>query len=344
MQRAEPNDVWERVAPQLGAALAELGEMERNAVLLHYFEHKRLREVGLALGMSEDTAQKWVSRAIQKLRKRLVKRGVALPVVVIPGLLLSHGAQAVPACLSDSIAAAALGETALSTPVFALLQQAARGNRQLPWPKSGGALSKVAGVAIVTGLAVHFWPKQDHHSPPGYSFERTIVVRPHSTTPPSPRVAPTAAAQKLVLSPVRPSPPASVVRVEKPPQIAMVTNTPVYTNFPVALPVGAEVETVGLPTTSPVVQDTSTPPQPPTVPVARQQAMYPYAWNPFAARWRIPPGVYVNLTVDDIREQAAQARPQPAFNSGGGPWMPVQRSATPARTPWNSSTQKKHLQ
>src|SRR5262249_11419367 len=66
MQVTHPDDVWERVAPVLDDALAQLGEVDRGAVLLHYFQNKRLREVGLALGISEDAAQKRVTRALVK--------------------------------------------------------------------------------------------------------------------------------------------------------------------------------------------------------------------------------------------------------------------------------------
>ena len=46
-------------------ALSRLGEKDRCAVLLHYFEGKSHREVAVALGTTEDGAQKRVSRALE---------------------------------------------------------------------------------------------------------------------------------------------------------------------------------------------------------------------------------------------------------------------------------------
>ena len=62
---AEPDAVWERIAPLLDAALGELSEADRDALLLRYFERKSAREMAQILGTSEDAAQKRVSRAVE---------------------------------------------------------------------------------------------------------------------------------------------------------------------------------------------------------------------------------------------------------------------------------------
>src|SRR5438552_11713093 len=70
MQSNEPEAAWEQLAPFLDEAMSQLGEVDRGAVLLRYFQNKSLREVGRAFGMSEDTAQKRDSRAIDRLRRQ----------------------------------------------------------------------------------------------------------------------------------------------------------------------------------------------------------------------------------------------------------------------------------
>ena len=55
------------MSPLLDEALATLGEKDRQAVLLRFFENKSLVEVGNAFGAGEDTARKRVSRALEKL-------------------------------------------------------------------------------------------------------------------------------------------------------------------------------------------------------------------------------------------------------------------------------------
>ena len=69
---------WDEIAPALDEALAHLGETDRHAVLLRFFEEKEFKEVGHVLGNSEEGARKRVSRALEKLRGFLVRRGIAL--------------------------------------------------------------------------------------------------------------------------------------------------------------------------------------------------------------------------------------------------------------------------
>ena len=68
-QSAATDDIWNQMSPLLDEALAALGETDRQAVLLRFFDNKSLAEVGKSLGMGEDTARKRVSRALEKLRR-----------------------------------------------------------------------------------------------------------------------------------------------------------------------------------------------------------------------------------------------------------------------------------
>ncbi len=77
LNESEP-EVWRQIAPLLDDAISRLGEKDRNAVVLRFFENKNLREVGAALGASEDAAKMRVNRALEKLRKFFTKRGVTL--------------------------------------------------------------------------------------------------------------------------------------------------------------------------------------------------------------------------------------------------------------------------
>jgi hypothetical protein len=61
---------WERIAPVLDEAMAELDDAEHEAVLLRYFKSHDFHAVGLALGVSDDAAQKRVSRAVERPRYR----------------------------------------------------------------------------------------------------------------------------------------------------------------------------------------------------------------------------------------------------------------------------------
>ena len=77
LNEPEP-DVWAQIAPMLDDALGELGEKDRHAIVLRFFENKSLGEVGGVLGTSEEAARMRVNRALEKLRKFFTRRGVTL--------------------------------------------------------------------------------------------------------------------------------------------------------------------------------------------------------------------------------------------------------------------------
>jgi len=112
----EPGVGWEEIAPHLDAALGELSEPDRDAVLLRYFERKSAREMAQTLGTSEEAAQKRVGRAVERLRELLAKRGVTAGASGLVVLLGAHAVQAAPAGLALSISTcAALGGAAEAT-------------------------------------------------------------------------------------------------------------------------------------------------------------------------------------------------------------------------------------
>ncbi len=103
---------WAEIEPRLDDAMAELELHDRQALLLRFFENQSLREVGAALGISEDTAQKRVARALQKLRAILGARGAAATEGALAIELAAHAVQAAPAALARLVATAAAGQSA----------------------------------------------------------------------------------------------------------------------------------------------------------------------------------------------------------------------------------------
>ncbi len=107
---------WAHIEPLLDEAMHSLGDAERTAVLLRYFENKSLREVGEALGASEDAAQKRVTRALEHLREHLSKRNVAVGASGLAVLVSANAIQGAPAGLAGTVAVGALAaSTALSS-------------------------------------------------------------------------------------------------------------------------------------------------------------------------------------------------------------------------------------
>ena len=107
---------WTEIEPLLDEAMQALDDTDRAAVLLRYFENKSLREVGQALGTSDDAAHKRVSRAVERLREFFAKRGVTVGASGLAVVLSANAVQAAPAGLAATIsAAAAIAGTAIST-------------------------------------------------------------------------------------------------------------------------------------------------------------------------------------------------------------------------------------
>jgi RNA polymerase sigma factor (sigma-70 family) len=108
-------DAWVQLAPLLDDALAELGETDRTALVLRFFENKTAREIAGALRMEEAAAQKRVARALEKLRAIFVKRGVTLTATVIAGAVAANSVQAAPVALVKTISAVAVAKGVAAT-------------------------------------------------------------------------------------------------------------------------------------------------------------------------------------------------------------------------------------
>src|SRR5689334_3354063 len=61
----DPEIAWEEIAPHLDVALGELGEADREALMLRYFQNKPFHAIGFVQGVSDDAAQKRVTRAVE---------------------------------------------------------------------------------------------------------------------------------------------------------------------------------------------------------------------------------------------------------------------------------------
>jgi len=121
----EADAVWEHVAPHLDNALGALSEADRDALLLRYFEGKSAREMAQTLGTSEDAAQKRVSRAVDRLRECLAKRGVTAGASGLVVVISANAVQSAPVGLAVTIStAAALAGTTFTTTASATATQA----------------------------------------------------------------------------------------------------------------------------------------------------------------------------------------------------------------------------
>ena len=106
---------WRELAPLLDEGMSRLRGKDRDVLLLRFFERKTAREVGLSLGISEDAAEKRITRAVGKLRDFFQRRGVTVSLVALATTLAANCAEAAPVGLTASIAAASAASAATSS-------------------------------------------------------------------------------------------------------------------------------------------------------------------------------------------------------------------------------------
>jgi RNA polymerase sigma factor (sigma-70 family) len=102
------------ITPLLDEALAELGEVDRSAVLLSYFGERSWREVGTAIGSSEDAARKRVGRAVAQMRRFFARNGMHVSSGAVASGLASAARAAAPPGLADSVVAGCITAAAAS--------------------------------------------------------------------------------------------------------------------------------------------------------------------------------------------------------------------------------------
>ncbi|SPE58628.1 hypothetical protein SBV1_2760003 [Verrucomicrobia bacterium] len=125
---------WEQMAPLLDEAMGALGEGDRSALVLRFFENKTAPEIASVLRLSPEAAQKRVTRAVEKLRRFFSKRGVTLSAAAIAASVSANSVKAAPAGLAASVAKGVAAGIPIS-------------------PLAAGVMKTMTGATIKTGLA-----------------------------------------------------------------------------------------------------------------------------------------------------------------------------------------------
>jgi len=100
-------DPWQQIAPLLDAAIADLKEKDRHAIVLRFFQNKTLQEVGATLGTSEEAAKMRVGRAVEKMRTFFARRGAMVSAAALVATISARSVEAAPEYLAVSVVAAA---------------------------------------------------------------------------------------------------------------------------------------------------------------------------------------------------------------------------------------------
>jgi RNA polymerase sigma factor (sigma-70 family) len=143
------NDFRSQAEPILDDAIAQLGQSDRDAVLLRFFQGQSIREVGNTLGVSEDAAKQRVSRAVEKLRIYFARQGLTASQATVVAFLGETIKQAAPG-VAHAAFQAAVGKSAaaLTGHAAGLLSRAT-----LTWAKIAAGLAAAGAITAAVAVA-----------------------------------------------------------------------------------------------------------------------------------------------------------------------------------------------
>src|SRR3954468_18744688 len=121
MKTSEEQHVLHELLPLLDEGLLALREKERAALLLRYYEGQSLRQVGAALQVGEDAAQKRVTTALEQLARFFQRRGFKTTTTAIAVTALEQTVSSTPVSVSASVIASASQLTPPATSGFIAL-------------------------------------------------------------------------------------------------------------------------------------------------------------------------------------------------------------------------------
>lgn len=108
MKNTDEKPAFSALVPLLDEALLSLREKDRAALLLRFYEKQSLRDVGASLGVSEETAQKRVTTALERVSEFFQRRGYRTASVAAAGAALQHTATTASAATLALVTSVAL--------------------------------------------------------------------------------------------------------------------------------------------------------------------------------------------------------------------------------------------
>src|SRR5580765_4094831 len=145
------SEVWPQIAPLLDVAMAGLSEADHDAIALRFFDGKSMKEIGAALGASEDAVKMRVNRAVEKLRSFFTRRGIVCSAAALTAAISANAVQAAPMGLAVSVStAAALSGTAIATTATATATKAIA---MITAQKT--LIAGMAAVAVAAGVCIY---------------------------------------------------------------------------------------------------------------------------------------------------------------------------------------------
>lgn len=167
MQNLSPEtetDVWPQIAPLLDTAMAGLNEADYHALVLRFFDGKSMKEVGAALGASEDAAKMRVNRAVEKLRLFFSRRSIVVSIAALTAAMSASAVQLAPATVAKTATTVALAQGAAASAQALTLSKGVL--KIMAWTKVKTAIATAVVAVLVAGTATVVVTKISHRTPP----------------------------------------------------------------------------------------------------------------------------------------------------------------------------------
>jgi len=145
----ESGAVWSQIAPHLETAMSRLGERDRTLLALRYYENQTGAQAAARLGIQEEAARRQTNRALEKLRRFFLQRGVSSTTAVIAGAISANSIQMAPAALAATVTAAAVAKGAgASASTLTLIKGALK---IMAWTKAKSAIALGVCALVAAG-------------------------------------------------------------------------------------------------------------------------------------------------------------------------------------------------
>jgi RNA polymerase sigma factor (sigma-70 family) len=194
MQESDAPDslahAWTAIRPELDAALDELAEPDRQAIVLRFFENQSYPVLGARLGLREEAARMRVGRALEKLRGLLARRGIASTSALLGGALSAHGVAGAPAGLAAAVGAS-VAAASVATPAFGFLYLMS----------TTKVVVTLASAAVIAGVSLVVY--RNHIGSSAATDTAVVVVPPAPRSTPKP--IPPAPAPEPTTPPISPA-------------------------------------------------------------------------------------------------------------------------------------------
>jgi RNA polymerase sigma factor (sigma-70 family) len=161
----------EHLQIHLQAALSAQREKDRAIVLMRYVQEMEIAQISELLGLTEVATRKRLGRAIERLRRNLVSRGLTAGVLAI-GAALTRIAEPAPPALASAISAGA-GVSGASASFAAALARSA-----IFWNQLQTAAVIILSLALLAGFSATAWRMAFHPT-----ATVALGIAPNATSP-----------------------------------------------------------------------------------------------------------------------------------------------------------------